>query len=239
MKLFARLNLMGSGLGLIFLTAMPSFATVVGTLNTGGPGTVTVTQTGITFTENDSNNTPPSSTEVGAGSTLTYSGGPALLTGNPININGGAAITPPVLALGVPITFPDQPSLSITLTSFGTPTGVACTAGMLVGQSCSPLGGASPIVLTDESFGTTAALSVIGTATDGTGISDVTGLFSANIVGQDPFALSQSPSFTTTDSGVFSITARTEVPEPRVVSLLAFAGLLMGFVVAKRRKSVA
>ena len=32
MKSFARLSLMGSGLGLIFLTAVPSFATVVGTL---------------------------------------------------------------------------------------------------------------------------------------------------------------------------------------------------------------
>lgn len=239
MKLFARLNLMGPGLGLILLTAMPSFATVVGTLNTGGPGTVTVTPTGITFTENDTNNTPPSSTEVGSGSTLTYSGGPVLATGNPIDINGGATITPATLVTGVPITFPDQPGLTITLTSFGSGSGTACTAGMLVGQSCSPLGGASPIVLTDESFGTTAALSVKGTATDGSGISDVSGLFSANIVGQDPFALSTSPSFTTTDSGVFSITARTEVPEPRVVSLLAFAGLLMGFVVARRRKSVA
>ena len=239
MKLFARLNLMGLGLGLIFLTAMPSFATVVGTLNTGGPGTVTVTPTGITFTENDTNNTPASSTEVGAGSTLTYSGGPALLTGNPIDINGGATITPATLLTGVPITFPDQPSLSITLTSFTPGTGVACTAIMTPGQSCSPLGGSSPIILTDEVTGTTAQLGVIGTATDGTGTSDVSGLFSANIVGQNPFTLSESPSFVTTDSGVFSITARTEVPEPRVVSLLAFAGLLMGFVVARRRKSVA
>ena len=65
MKLFARLSLMGPGLGLIFLAAMPSSASVVGTLYTGGPGTVTVIPTEITFTENDTNNTPSSSTEVG------------------------------------------------------------------------------------------------------------------------------------------------------------------------------
>lgn len=236
MKLSARLSLMGSSLGLIFLTAMPSSATVVGTLYTGGPGSVTVTPTGITFTENDTNNTPPSSTEVGAGSTLTYSGGPALVTGNPIDINGGLTITPVSLAAGVPITFPDQPSLSITLTSFAPGTGTACSAGMTVGQSCSPLGGTSPIVLTDETFGTTAQLSVAGTATDGTGTSDVVGLFSANVIGLAPLALSQESSFTTTNAGVFSITA---VPEPRAISLIALAGLLMGIVVSKRRKRVA
>jgi hypothetical protein len=230
---------MGSGLGLIFLTAMPSSATVVGTLFTGGPGTVTVTPTGITFTENDSNNTPPSSTEVGVGSTLTYAGSPALVTGDPIDINGGATITPASLAGGVPITFPDQPSLSITLTSFAPGTGTACTSGMAVGASCSPLAGASPIVLTDESFGTTAQLSVAGTATDGSGVSDVTGLFSANVIGETPLALSESSSFTTTNSGVFAVTATSEVPEPRAISLIALAGLLMGIVVSKRRKSVA
>jgi hypothetical protein len=231
---------MGSALGLIFLTAMPSSATVVGALNTGGDGTVTVTPTGITFTENGTNNTATlSSTAVGAGTTLTYAGSPALVTGDPIDINGGATITPASLALGVPITFPDQPSLSITLTSFAPGTGIACTAGMPVGASCSPLAGASPIVLTDESFGTTAQLSVAGTATDGSGVSDVTGLFSANVLGETPLALSESSSFTTTNSGVFAVTATSEVPEPRAISLIALAGLLMGIVVSKRRKSVA
>jgi hypothetical protein len=238
MKYFMRLTLMGSGLGLIFLTAMPSFATVVGTLLTGGPGTVTVTQTGITFNENDTNNSPPSSTEVGAGSTLTYLGSPALSTGDPIDINGGATITAASFVLGVPITFPKEPGLSITLFSFAPGTPNVCTAGMTVGESCSPLGGTSPIILTDEAFGTTAQLSVSGTATDGTSVSDVTGLFSANIIGETPFALANSTSFTTTNSGVLSITATT-VPEPGSISMIALAGLLMGLVVAKRRKSIA
>jgi hypothetical protein len=238
MTLFARLTLMGSGLGLIFLTAMPSSASVVGTLFTGGPSTVTVTATEITFTENDTNNTPPSSTEVGSGSTLTYLGGPPLETGDPIDINGGIAITPASLVPGVPITFPDQPSLSFTITSFEPGTGTPCTSGMSVGQSCSPLDGFSPIILTDEAFGTTAQLSLSGTATDGSGISQVTGLFSANIINESPFALSEETSFTTTDSGVLSVTA-TEVPEPRAISLFAAAVLFLGIVVSKRRKSAA
>jgi hypothetical protein len=238
MKLFARLSLMGSGLGLIFLTAMPSSASVVGTLYTGGPGTVTVTPTSITFSENDTNNAPNSSTEVGAGSTLTYAGSPALAIGNPIDINGGNPITPASFSLGVPMTFPDQPSLSFTLTSFAPGTGIPCTPGMTVGQSCSPLGGTSPIILTDESFGTTAQLSLSGVATDGSGISEIRGLFSANIINESPFALSQETSFTTTNSGVFSVTA-TEVPEPRAISLFATAVLFLGIVLSKRRKSVA
>jgi hypothetical protein len=238
MKLFARVSLMGCGLTLIFLTPMPSFASVVGTLFTGGPGTVTVTLGGITFTENDTNNTPSSSTEVGAGSTLTYAGSPALEIGDPIDINGGAAITPASFALGVPITFPDQPSLNFKLTSFAPGTGTLCTPGMTVGQSCSPLGGTSPIILTDESFGTTAQLSLSGTATDGSGISVLTGLFSANIINETPFALSEEATFTTTNSGVFSVTA-TAVPEPRAISLFAAAVLFLGIAVSKCRRSVA
>src|SRR5579863_519197 len=118
MKLFARLGFVGSGLGLILLTATPSFATVVGDLFTGGNGQVTVTPTGITFTEND---TTGGSTEVGGGTTLTYAGGPALMVGQPVDINGGATISPTgppvagVYPVDVPITFPDEPALSITL----------------------------------------------------------------------------------------------------------------------------
>ena len=235
MKLFARLTLMGSGLGLIFLTAMPSYATVVGTLLTGGPGTVTVTSTGITFTENDNNSSPSSSTQVGSGSTLSYSGG-LVPSGSPIDINGGNVITPAVLAAGVPVTFPNQPSLSITLTSFGPGTGIACTPVMSNGASCSPIGGSSPIILTNEGgVSTNASLSFAGTATDGSGVSNVTGLFSQPIDGT-PYTLSQETSFTTTYAGHFTVTA---VPEPRAISLIALAGLFMGIVVSKRRKSVA
>jgi hypothetical protein len=240
MKSFARLSLMGSGLGLIFLTAVPSFATVTGDLFTGGNGTVTVTPMGITFTENDSSG---GSTEVGTGTTLTYTGTPALTVGQPIDINGGAEITPAALAAGVPVSFPDESGLSITLDSFGPGSTTPCSSAITVGESCSPeLSAAplelSPIILTATSTGTSAVLSFAGTANDGTGVSDVTGNFSATVTGSTPEELASSSSFTTTSSGTFVITASSAVPEPRSISLVVLAGLLMGLVV-KRRKSEA
>jgi len=261
MKLFARLNLMGSGLGLIFLTAMPSLATVTGTLTTGGPGTVTVTATSITFNMDDNTSTIApllSSTEVGGGTTLTFAGG-SLSTGQPVDINGGAAITPASLLLGVPITFPSTPTLSITLTSFGPSSPNTNCSGLTTGESCSPsLGGGlvSPIILTYTGpgtegagpldVGTTAILNVSGTATDNGGATTSLfgGHFSASLASDTPeelaalFSTEPGASFTTTTAGSF-VAVASQVPEPRVVSLLAFAGLLMGFVVAKRRKSVA
>jgi hypothetical protein len=242
MKSFARLSLMGSGLGLFFLTAaVPSFATVVGNLNTGGNGTVTVTATAITFTENDSSG---GSTEVATGTTLTYAGGPALAVGQPIDINMGAPITAATLAAGVPVTFPDEPSLSITLDSFGPGSSTPCSSAITVGESCSPELSMSPvilspIILTETATGTSAALAVAGTATDGSGVSDVSGNFSATITGKTPEELSSLPSFTTTSSGTFVITATSAVPEPRSISLVLLAGLLMGVVVMRRKKSEA
>jgi hypothetical protein len=232
MKSFARLSLLGSGLGLFFLTAAPSFATVVGTLNTGGNGTVTVTPTGITFTEND---TKGSSTEVGAGTTVTFSGGSVLAIGDPVNIGGGATITPATLP--TTITFPSEPTLSITLDSFGPGSSNTDCTGLSNGQSCSPSTpfGPSPIILTAVGSGTSALLFVSGTATDGSGVSSVIGNFSANIAGETPAELASSSSFTTTYSGQLTITA-SQVPEPRQIGLVILAGLLMGLVV-KRRKS--
>jgi len=107
MKFFARWSLLGSGIGLIFLTATPSFATVVGNLFTGGSGTVTVTATSITFNENDST-VPPSSTEVGTGTTLTFDGG-SLMPGQPIDINGGLSITGASLPVANFMTFLTHP----------------------------------------------------------------------------------------------------------------------------------
>lgn len=251
MKAFARLSLMGSGLGLIMLTAVPSFATVVpaitpisptSILNTGGDGTVTVTQTDITFTKDDTNT--GSSTEVGVGTTLSYSGGP-LVPGQPININGGSPITPIGLPIGgaypvsVPVTFPDSPGLVIQLTSFGPGTTNTNCSGLTSGQSCSPLTplGPSPIILTAVGGGTTAILPVTGVEMDnGKTVADVTGQFSANIAGQTPLELSTVASFTTTTAAQLTLTARSAVPEPRTVSLVLLAGLFMGIVVMKKRQ---
>lgn len=252
MKFFARLSLMGSGLGLIFLTATPSFATVVGDLFTGGSGTVTVTATGITFNMND---TTGGSTEVGTGTTLTFSGG-SLMVGQPIDIGGGATITAGSLPLSGFMTFPDEPTLSVTLDSFGPGSLNTNCSGLTTGESCSPLIDGlfpSPIILTYTGPGTegtgpgnvgvSALLTVTGTASDGTTpVSDFNGHFSASLAGDTPEQLAElfnttGASFSTTYAGDFLALATT--PEPRAISLVALAGLLLGLGVAKLRKSEA
>jgi hypothetical protein len=251
MKLFARLTfLLGPTVGLI-LTAPPSFATVVGNLDTGGNSTVTVTPTSITFTEND---TSGGSTEVGTGTDLTFSGG-SLMVGQPIDIGGGLPITPGSLPLSNFMTFPDEPTLSVTLDGFGPGSANTNCSGLTTGESCSVLvgGQASPIILTytgpgvegasAADVGTSALLSVTGTASDGTTpLSVFTGHFSASLADDTPAELAAlfsttGASFSTTYAGAFS--ALTPTPEPAGISLLAFAGLAIGLVVAKRRRSVA
>jgi hypothetical protein len=239
MKSFARLSLMGSGLGLFLLTAAPSFATVLGILNTGGNGTVTVTPVGITFTEND---TSGGSTEVGTGTTLSFSGGSgSLMVGQPIDITGSDStntVTPTTLP--ATLSFPDEAGLSITLSTFGPGSSNTDCAGLTTGESCSPEtpSGPSPIILTAVGSGTSALLFVSGTATDGTSVSNVSGNFSANIADETPEDLASSSSFTTTYSSQLSLAATSAVPEPRTISLVAFLGLMMGLVL-KRRKSEA
>ncbi len=66
MKAFARMSLVGSGLGLMVLAAAPSFATVQPVLNVGSDGSITVTPTSITFNQDDTN-VPGSSAEVATG----------------------------------------------------------------------------------------------------------------------------------------------------------------------------
>jgi hypothetical protein len=113
---------------------------------------------------------------------------------------------------------------------------------MTLGETCSPLGGVSPIILTDEGPNLTiASLDVTGTATDGTGVVAITGGFTQPIP-EGAFAASTSANITTTDAGTFTVIAgsgRGVVPEPRAVSMIGLAGLLMGFVVSKRRKNLA
>jgi hypothetical protein len=243
MKSFARLSLMGSGLGLIFLTAVPSFATVLGTLTVGGTGTVTVTPLGITFTENDPSG---GSAAVGGSTTLSYTGGSGSLTvGQPIDITGTDISLPNFISpttLPATLTFPDEPGLTITLDTFGPGSLNTDCSGLAVGGSCSPEtpSGASPIILTDAGpHASTAILFVSGTATDGTTTSDVSGDFSANISTADPATLAGEASFSTTYSGSLSLTAISTVPEPRTISLVAFLGLLMGLVVKRRKSSEA
>lgn len=252
MKFLAH-TLMGSGLGLILLTATPSFASVTGSLYLGGTGTVTVTGSSITFNEN--NTTPAgSSTAVGVGTTI-----PGVIAGQPVDINDGNAIAE-MGGLPTMITFPDTPTVSASITAFGPGSTNTDCAGLTTGESCSaPLGPGvtSPIILTytgpgTESTtggtggneGTDAVLPTTGTLTDGGTTGALTGSFSATIPDETPeslvsmFASSTGASFTTTYSGSFVSTSPNAVPEPRETSLLIGASLLMGLVIVKRRKKV-
>lgn len=242
MKAFARVSLMGSGLGLMLLAATPSFATILPLLNIGSDGSITVTPTSITFNEDNTGIVPLSSAEVATGTTLTYSGG-ALMPGQPIDINDGAAITPASLPLANFLTFPDEPGLSVTLDSFGPGSSNTNCSGLAIGGSCSPpLGGGfvSPIILTATSTGTGALLAYTGTEIDsGTPVGTVAGNFSATITGTTPEQVATTNPFTQTSySGTLTVTPMSAVPEPRDISLVVLAGLLMGLVL-KRRKSEA
>ena len=242
MKVFARMSLVGPGLGLMVLAAAPSFATVIPTLNMGSDGSITVTPMSITFNQDDRNVTPNSSAEVATGTTLTYSGA-ELMPGQPININDGAPITPGSFPLVNFLTFPDQSGLSVTLDSFGPGSSNTDCSAVAVGSSCSPsLGGGvvSPIILTATSTGTGALLSFTGTEVEnGTTVGTVAGNFSATITGSTPEDVATTNPFTQTSySGTLTVTPMSAVPEPRDISLVVLAGLLMGLVL-KRRKSEA
>jgi hypothetical protein len=96
----------------------------------------------------------------------------------------------------------------------------------------------SPIILTATSTGTGALLSYTGTELDdGTAVGSVAGNFSATITGSTPEDLATTNPFTQTSySGTLTVTPWSTVPEPRDISLVVLAGLLMGLVL-KRRKS--
>ena len=243
-QLGLRLAFSGLALGMLMLTAQPSFATVSGELLTGGTGTLTVSATSLTFTPND---TTGFSTEVAASTNLTFAGcttgvlgDPGCLTqGEGVNINGGASITTlnPIADF---ITFATTPSLVYSLTGYEPGSANTNCAALLVGQSCSVFAG-SPVVLTLEEGGKTAAeLGVLGTVTDGTlPVSSWTGLFTATVNHKTPAQLQAiilaGGSITHTHSGDFTVTT-SQVPEPRLISLGAFAALLLGFVFQRRRK---
>jgi hypothetical protein len=239
MKSIARASL--SGLGLIILAAAPSFAVVLPIVNIGSDGSISVSTMSFAFSQNDTNNTPPASAEVAAGTTLTYTGD-TLQPGQPININDGAPVTFSSVSLPGFLTFPDQPGLSVTLDSFGAASSNSDCPGLAVASSCSPslVGGfLSPIILTATSTGTGALLSCKGTEMDnGTAVGTVAGNFSATVTGETPEDVATSPFTLTSYSGTLVVTPMSAVPEPRDLVLVALAGLLVGLVV-KRKKNEA
>ncbi|HEX5230571.1 MAG TPA: hypothetical protein VFW44_22825 [Bryobacteraceae bacterium] len=205
---------------------------------------MTVSATTLTFTPND---TSGFSTEVAAGTNLTFAGcasgvlGSAgcLSQGEGVDINGGSTIT----SLG-PIadflTFQNHSSLVYGLDGYEAGSSNTDCATLTVGQSCSVFAG-SPVVLTLEAGGKTAAeLGVFGTVADGSGpAANWTGLFTATVNHQTPAQLQTiilgGGSITHTHSGDFTVTSVT--PEPRLISLLAFGMLLLGFAIQRRKRA--
>jgi len=152
MKFFARTSLLGSVLGLILLTAAPSFGSVVEDLYVGGDGSATVTPTGITFNENDS---LVSSMEAGIGTTFTYSIGSTLVVGHPIDTG---AITLSPLSSSVSVTFPDA----------GTSAILAVSGAATDGSSVSEVEGNRSATITGETSGELTAPSSYTTPSSGT-----------------------------------------------------------------------
>lgn len=257
MKAFATLSWVGSGLGLILLTASPSLADVTGSLYLGGDGTVIVSPTQIEFPEDSLNTTStPSSTAVSAATTLTYSGGTSLVAGQPVDINGGAPIVASsatqvvendgsnayTFSTPVPVTFPSTPTVTAEITQFGPgSSNTDCASATTAGSTCSPslgAGAVSPIILENDGPNTVVAtLPIVGTITDGTSVSSFTGDFTSTISYPGATVASVAANINTV-SYAGSLTV-SSVPEPRAVSFVVFAGLLMGAMIFKRRKSVA
>jgi hypothetical protein len=132
------------------------------------------------------------------------------------------AVTPATLDTSVAPTFPDEPAFGISLDSFSSP---ALSAVPLV----------SPIILTATSVGASSVQSITGSVTSGPVVNDVVSSFNVAST-ETPGELSQLPTYNTPYSGNFA--GASAVPEPRSISLVVLAGLLVGLVL-KRRKSEA
>jgi hypothetical protein len=202
MNLLGRLTLTASGLGLLFLTAAPSFATVVDNL-AQGHASITATPRGVTFTE----------TYVGGPSTPTSGFSHDLLM--PQGESGASLTAPP--------SSPDASNTDCMLVK--------------IGQSCSIEIGSLPfpIMLTylgpgtdgSDGSGKSELLGIGGIGRNGTWTDDVASLFVNENSGHTSMGF--------VDPGI-CVTPTDAAPEPRSVSAIAVAGLLIGIVVMKRRR---
>jgi hypothetical protein len=236
-----------------------AYASPIGTLGIGSAGVVDATLTSILFTtDNSAQGTCPGAAcngEVNSGTTLTFSGGP-LTVGEGILINGGLPFgaPPPVGAtLFNPfLQFANHSNLTYTLTGVDAGSSNTNCVGLTNGQSCSinVAGSTSPVLLTVNGTNTNVAISLFGIASDGSGVSNWTGGFSATIPDTTPLAILQF--FCGTDnvcdssdvaagkvlevrstSGSFFANAAA-VPEPGTVSLFAIGAALIGLSWVRR-----
>lgn len=170
-------------------------------------GSITATPDGVTFTEN-------------------YTGGPSAVTQSNSLLAGG------------PLTSPGESEASFA-PSRSSSDGLNTDCSLLkAGQSCSLEIGSLPfpIILTYLGLGTdgnagsgkSALLGIGGTGTEGAWTDDVAGLFINENSGHTSLKF-VSPGFT--------VTPTDAAPEPRSISVVAFATLLIGIVVMKRRRA--
>jgi len=157
-------------------------ASIIGTLNTGSAGTVTVSLTSVVF-NNDPSATPPGppwNSEVANGTNLSFAGcaSGVLNSAGCLSATEGINVDSPVTAGSIGdthfLTFAAHPLLTYSLLAIGP--GVAntdCSIATSNGVSCSVFAG-SPIFLTFENGGTSVTFPVSGKASD-TGIGGLAG----------------------------------------------------------------
>jgi hypothetical protein len=243
-------------------------ASVIGTLLTGSSGTITVSDTGITWNP-DSAALPtttcfgkPCNGDVATGTTLTFAGCPVncLITQEGILIDNGNMLTPSTLIPEVGfLQFESHPLLQFRLDSIGTP-GVneaalttAC-ATLALGASCVPFIG-SPVVLTLTATGTSAHIDLFGMATDDGGAtyaSNWSGSFSAPITGKTPGQIELEFCSSNTTNGQLGSACNTTATEsssnsgtflatatPEPGSFMLIGGGLIGVAALSRRRKKA
>jgi hypothetical protein len=238
MKPFVRWSLMASGCGIFFFMAAAAFATVLDNVYVGGYGQAVVTPLAV----NGSSIGPAPAAPQAAG---TYWGGPMLAVDQPIDFYDSAAISPSGPSVGanyslsVPVSYSSEPTVSVTLDSVGLSGSTPCSA-QTVG-ACSPqLSNSpvtfSPIILMAASTGAIVAPGP-GTATDTPALDQVSSNFSSapSETQLDREALSSAETYAQN----LAFGPLSAVPEPRFLCPVLLAGLLMGWVIAKRRKSEA
>jgi hypothetical protein len=227
----------------LFLVTAAS-ASVIGNLDIGTGGMITVTLTSATFSPDPSSTPPgpPWDAEVAVGTSLTFTGGP-LATTEGVDIS--SPLTPGSVGENDFLTFAAHPNLVYSLTGIGPGSSdTNCAAVTTIGQSCSVFAG-SPIVLTLTGNGTSASFSVAGKTSD-TGTaglasgSNYNGTFSEPLVKPLPNGAAPTPaniqayfcpggvcdstkSISTPFSGNFFATT---VPEPQTTALV-LGGLLV------------